>query len=51
MNAPMSDRLEMRIPPKLKADAQAAAEAEERTLSQWVLEAIRDRLRKQKRRG
>ena len=47
MTAP-SGRLEMRIPPGLKERARQAAEAEERTLSEWVLEAIRDRLRKQK---
>lgn len=37
-------RLHLRIPPDLKKALQQAAEADGRTLSNWVLQAVREKL-------
>jgi uncharacterized protein (DUF1778 family) len=49
MAKPKTDRLNIRISPELKAEIEAAADKEDKTLSQYILDAIREALKRSKR--
>ena len=45
LDLPANDRLEIRLPRRLKLDAEAVARANGQTLSQWLLAALAERTR------
>jgi uncharacterized protein (DUF1778 family) len=44
LDLPADDRLEARLPRRLKADAERVAKAQGQTLSQWLVHALAERV-------